>query len=224
MSWLFAAAYDPFMRRTERACLSDWRSDLLGRLSEPIRAKQVLEIGAGTGANLAHYPRTIERLVLTEPEEHMLARLRRRPEAARAEIVRADSRALPFESASFDAVVSTLVLCSVPDPARTLAEVRRVLRPGGTFLFLEHVAAEGAPRRLRWQARVEPIWRRLAGDCHLTRRTEAAIARAGLTIESLTKESMRRALPIVRSTIRGVATKPSERAEGGPGATIPTQK
>lgn len=217
MSWLFAAAYDPFMRRTERACLSDWRRDLLGRLSEPIRARRVLEIGAGTGANLAHYPRSLERLVLTDPEEHMLTRLRQRPEAARAEILRADVSALPFEAGSFDAAVSTLVLCSVPDPARALAEVLRVLRPGGAFLFLEHVAAEDAPSRLRWQARVEPIWSRLAGNCHLTRGTEAAIARAGFTIESLTKESMRKALPIVRPTIRGVATKPSEGAEVGAG-------
>jgi ubiquinone/menaquinone biosynthesis C-methylase UbiE len=200
MTWMFAAVYDPFMRRTERACLSDWRHDLLAPLTG-----SVLEIGAGTGANLAHYPRTLERLVLTDADEHMLARLRRRPEAARAEIVCASAGALPFADRSFDAVVSTLVLCSVPEPSKTLAEVRRVLRPGGSLIFLEHVAAEDAPSRLHWQRRLEPLWSRIAGNCHLTRDTAKAIEDAGFRIETLTRESMQKALPIVRPTIRGVA-------------------
>ncbi|MBX3222696.1 MAG: methyltransferase domain-containing protein [Labilithrix sp.] len=206
MSWLFATVYDPFMRRTEEACLAEWRRDLLGALPE--RAGRVLEIGAGTGANVALYPRTLERLVLTDADEHMLVRLRRRPDTAHAEIVRASAGALPFEDASFDAVVSTLVLCSVPDPMAALGEIRRVLRPGGALIFLEHVAAEDAPARLRWQRRIEPLWSRLAGNCHLTRDTASAIERAGFTFETLTRESMRKSLPIVRPTIRGVARKP----------------
>jgi ubiquinone/menaquinone biosynthesis C-methylase UbiE len=205
MSWLFAAIYDPFMRRTERACLGEWRRELLAPLEG-----DVLEIGAGTGANMMWYPRTLERLVLTEMDEHMLRRLEHRRSVAlppRAEIVKASADALPFDDASFDTVVSTLVLCSVPDLDRTLTEVRRVLRPAGALVFLEHVAAEDAPRRLRWQRRMEPVWGHIAGNCHLTRMTGDAIANAGFTLERMTKESMRKALPIVRSTIRGIARK-----------------
>jgi ubiquinone/menaquinone biosynthesis C-methylase UbiE len=200
MSWLFATAYDPFMRRTERACLQDWRHELLAPLSG-----SVLEIGAGTGANLASYPRNLERLVLTDADDHMLTRLRHRPEAARAEIVRASADSLPFPDGAFDAVVSTLVLCSVPDPRATLTEIRRVLRKNGRFVFLEHVAATDAPARLRWQKRFEPLWSRLAGNCHLTRDTAQTIQGSGFELETLKRESMRKSLPIVRPTIRGVA-------------------
>ncbi len=209
MGWFFAKVYDPFMRRTEKACLGRWRDELLAPLEG-----SVLEVGAGTGANLDHYPRRLlradgsrERLVLTDPDAHMLERLRRRPEAATAEIERARSDALPFPDESFDAVVSTLVLCSVPDVERTLHELRRVLKPTGALVFLEHVAAEeGSPRR-RWQRRVEPVWSKIAGGCHLTRQTDAAIAKAGFTFETMTKESMRKALPVVRPTVRGIARK-----------------
>lgn len=211
MSWLFATIYDPFMRKTEEACLAQWRKELLAPLEG-----SVLEIGAGTGANLSHYPRHLvradgaaERLVLTDPDAHMLERLRKRPEASgpATEIASASSDALPFPDESFDAVVSTLVLCSVPDVARTLAEIRRVLKPGGALVFLEHVAAEDGSRRRRWQGRVEPLWSRIAGGCHLTRRTDASIEQAGFTFETLTKESMRKALPLVRPTVRGVARR-----------------
>ena len=209
MSWLFATVYDPFMRRTEEACLSQWRDELLAPLEG-----SVLEIGAGTGANLGHYPRRFvrsangpERLVLTDPDLHMLERLRKRPEAGALEIARASSDALPFSDESFDAVVSTLVLCSVPDVERTLAEVRRVLKQGGALFFLEHVAADEHSPRRRWQRRIEPLWSKLAGGCHLTRETDKSIVRAGFTIETLTKESMRKSLPIVRPTVRGIARK-----------------
>jgi ubiquinone/menaquinone biosynthesis C-methylase UbiE len=205
MSWLFAAAYDPFMRKSERACLRDWREELLAPLSG-----RVIEIGAGTGANVAHYPK-LERLVLTEPDRHMLERLdaERRRALATAEVVQASADALPFADASFDVAVATLVLCSVPDLGRALAEVRRVLRPGGALVFLEHVAAEDVPSRLVWQERLEPFWCRIAGNCHLARRTAAAITNAGFELESVTKDSMRKALPVVRATIRGVARLPA---------------
>ncbi len=220
MSRFFAAVYDPFMRRTERACLQDWRRELLAPLTSS-SSRRVLEVGAGTGANLTAYPRTLERLVLTDSNEHMVKRLERRiveewpergdrPDAPKTtpEIMLASVDKLPFDDASFDAVVSTLVLCSVPEPASALAEVRRVLRPGGSLIFLEHVAAE-APRRLRWQRRFEPLWSRVAGNCHLTRATGDAIANAGFTIDTLKRESMRKSLPIVRATIRGSAHKPA---------------
>ena len=203
MSRLFAALYDPFMRSAERACLSEWRAELLGHAGG-----EVLEIGAGTGANLPFYTQAVSRLVLTEPDPDMLARLRKRTGRDRTpqpEALAAPSDALPFGDASFDAVVCTLVLCSVPDVSRSLAEVRRVLRPGGRLVFLEHVAADDRPARLAWQRRLEPLWTRVSGNCHLTRRTGEAIRSAGFRIEWEKRESMRKALPIVRPSVRGVA-------------------
>jgi ubiquinone/menaquinone biosynthesis C-methylase UbiE len=208
VSWLFAATYDPFLRRTEAACLAGWRREILG--SAVADGADVLEIGAGTGANLAAYPGLTSRagrLVLSEPDAHMLVRLRRRADeaGARADLVQASADRIPADAASFDVVVSTLVLCTVPDPHAVLAEAARVLRPGGKLVFLEHVAGEEGSSRLRWQRRVEPVWRRLAGNCRVTRATGEAIERAGFTFETLTRDSMRRALPFIRPTIRGVA-------------------
>lgn len=206
MGRIFATIYDPFMAVSERACLQSWRATLLADVSG-----RVLEIGAGTGRSLAHYPATIERLVLAEPDRHMHGRLNARIPTALApivEVVEASAQRLPFRDASFDAVVSSLVLCSTPDLADALREVRRVLVPGGRLLFLEHVADDEHPRRLRWQRRVEPLWKRVAGGCHLTRRTDQAIEAAGLVIERMERESMRKSNPLTRRTIRGVARKP----------------
>ena len=204
MSRLCAAIYDPFMRASERACLGSWRSDLLTHARG-----RVLEIGAGTGRNLEHYPERLAQLVLSEPDPHMRRRLERASaRLGRAvEVTPASADALPFADASFDTVVCTLVLCSVPDPNVVLAEVRRVLAKEGRFVFLEHVAADERPDRLRWQERLDPVWRRLAGGCRLTRRTHELIAGAGFQIEWLRRESVRKALPIVRASVRGVALR-----------------
>jgi ubiquinone/menaquinone biosynthesis C-methylase UbiE len=126
---------------------------------------------------------------------------------ASAEILDASLPTLPLEDDSCDAVVSILVLCSVPDLDRSLAEIHRVLRPGGRLAFLEHVAAENRPGRYKWQRRLEPFWKWFAGGCHLTRRTEDAIRRAGFEVESLRRESIRKAHPLVRPSIRGIARK-----------------
>ncbi len=206
MGRLLAAVYDRMNEGTEAACLQEWRAALLRDLSG-----DVLEVGAGTGMNLPHYPRELARLVVSEPDPHMRRRLLVRVPArigTPAEVVDWSVGALPVPDESFDAVVATLVLCSVPDLGRAIGEIRRVLRPGGRFVFLEHVAADQRPRRLRWQRRVEPVWRRIAGNCHLTRRTGDAIAEAGFQVVELTRASMRKAWPLVRPTIRGVAVKP----------------
>jgi ubiquinone/menaquinone biosynthesis C-methylase UbiE len=125
----------------------------------------------------------------------------------RIEVVDCPAQALAFPAGSFDAVVSSLVLCSVPDQNAALADIRRVLKPGGRLVFLEHVAADSNPPRLKWQKRVEPVWKHLMGNCHLTRRTEAAILAAGFRIERVERESIRKAMPLVRPSIRGVAVK-----------------
>jgi ubiquinone/menaquinone biosynthesis C-methylase UbiE len=201
MSWLMAAIYDGMMRGSEEACLGQWRAELLRELSGA-----VLEIGAGTGATLSLYPKTVTRLVMCEPDPHMRRKLAaKRP--VHVEIFDASIEKLPFEKESFDAVVCSLVLCSVPDQAAALAQIRRVLKPGGRLVFLEHVLAEGKPNRLKWQRRVEPVWKHLMGNCHLTRRTEAAIEAAGFRIERIQRESMRKALPVCRPSIRGIARK-----------------
>ena len=205
MSWLMAAVYDRFMRGSEEACLAQWRAELLRDLSGA-----VLEVGAGTGVTLPHYPKSITRFVLSEPDAHMRRKLKRKVDAAalrNIEISDAALDSLPFKAGEFDAVVCSLVLCSVPDQPAALAEIARVLKPGGRLVFLEHIAADGRPERLKWQRRIEPVWKHLMGNCHLTRRTEAAIAAAGFRIERIQRESIRKALPIVRPSIRGIARK-----------------
>jgi SAM-dependent methyltransferase len=203
MSWFMAAIYDRFMRETERACGHEWRRALLGDLRG-----DVLEIGAGTGRNLDHYT-GLDRLVLAEPDPHMAAKLRARlveKTPAREVLVAPwSAEQLGADDASFDAVVSTLVLCSVRDPARVLEEAKRVLRPGGKLVFWEHVAAE-RPSRLAWQRRLEPLWKPVAGNCHLTRETARSIEQAGFRFDTLVRDSARKALPVVRATIRGVAS------------------
>lgn len=204
MPRLMAAAYDRFTAATEAAGMADWRSELLAGLSG-----DVLEIGAGTGHNLRWYPATVDRLVLTEPDRHMRARLEARSGEASGPTlveVRPDGADdLVFDDATFDAVVSTLVLCSVPDPAATLAEIARVLRPGGHLVYLEHVAATGRPGTLRWQRRLEPLWKRVAGNCHLARSTGEAIVAAGFAIEDEHHDAMPKAPSVLRATVRGTA-------------------
>lgn len=202
MSFLMAQFYDRFMSKSEDACLRQWRAELLA----DVRG-DVLEVGAGTGANLAAYPRDGVRLTLCEPDEAMRARLvaKRGAEYASPRVTDWPAERLGVDDNSQDVVVTTLVCCSVTDLGAALAEFRRVLRPGGRFVFLEHVGAEQGSGRRRVQNVLNPAWRKLAGNCHLNRDTEAAIAAAGFELESVTRESMRKALPFIRPTVRGVA-------------------
>ncbi|MBI3568880.1 MAG: class I SAM-dependent methyltransferase [Gemmatimonadetes bacterium] len=206
MSWFVASIYDRWMRPAETACLVEWRAALVRGL-----AGDVLEIGAGTGAMLAHYPSTITRLVLVEPDRHMRRRLEARCRAMawpHAEVSDAAVEQMRLPDHSFDAVVCSLVLCSVPSMSAALDEVFRVLKPGGRFCFLEHVAAEKTSTCYAWQRRLEPAWRLCAGNCHLTRDTEHAICAAGFQAEQITRESLRKAMPLMRPSIRGIARKP----------------
>lgn len=207
-SLLLASVYDRLLLPSEQACLADWRAELIATLHGV-----VVEVGAGTGANLPHYTSGVARLTVTEPDAHMRRRLRAKVAATRpscpVDVSGEPADRLPMRTASVDAVVSTLVLCSVAEPARALNEYRRVLKPGGKLIFIEHVAAHDNPGRLRWQRRVEPLWKRVFGNCHLTRDTATLIERAGFHFDRCERQSMRKAAPLVRPTIRGIATTPS---------------
>ena len=173
---LFAAVYDRLNAQAERTWLGSRRAGLIGQARG-----DVLEIGAGTGANLRHY-RDVTRVVVAEPDPAMRARLTNHLASATVPVEVSDDPAerLGFLDASFDTVVATLVLCSVVDPDAALAELHRVLRPDGRLLVLEHVRGEG--RRARWQDRVTPLWRRVGAGCHPNRDTQAAVVRAGFHV------------------------------------------
>jgi len=187
-------------RKSEEAGLRALRESLLADASG-----RVLEIGGGTGANLRYYADGIESLVVTEPEPAMLRRLQRkaREEAPLAKVLRAQAEDLPFDDDSFDTVVSTLVLCGVDDQARALREARRVLRPGGRLLFLEHVRADD-PDLARFQDRVNWL-NRLVVDCDCNRATLASIEAEGFTVSRLERTTMPEAPKFVRPLIVGRA-------------------
>lgn len=199
----FSALYDRGLKATEEAGLREMRRQLLAGARG-----RVVELGAGTGANLGLYPDSVAELVLTEPDPHMTRRLREKLAGSgrEATIVEAPAERLPLEEASFDTAVATLVLCTVPDPAAALAELRRVLKPGGQLLFIEHVRAKDASLA-RWQDRLERPWRFLADGCHCNRDTLATIAAAGFEPAGVEHDRTPKALPIVEPLVRGSATR-----------------
>ena len=203
---VFAAGYDRFMAAAERNDLGPRRDGLLAQARG-----RVLELGAGTGVNLEHYGPDVTELVLLEPAEPMARRLEPKAAARGATVVRAGAESLPFEADSFDTVVATLVLCTVPDLDRALDEIRRVLKPDGRLLFLEHVQAED-PGLAKWQRRLNPIQKRVACGCHLDRPTPDAIA-ARFDLVELQRDRMRKApathgqMAIGQATQRQVANR-----------------
>ncbi len=173
----FAAIYDRMMASQEKKFFGAVRAEMLGDVSG-----DVLEIGAGTGANFRHYPKGA-RVVAIEPDPYMLERARpRAAEAAAAiELRQASAEDLPFEDASFDFVVDTLVLCSVRDPRRALAEVKRVLRPGGEFRLYEHVRYANRAGAFA-QDIANPVWNWFGAGCHPNRDTERFVREAGFEV------------------------------------------
>ncbi len=173
----FAAAYDALMWPFERAAIGAWRRRLAARARG-----RVLEVGAGTGSQLRWYPAGLE-VVALEPDPEMAGRARRRAAhaQARVSVVEAPAEALPFADASFETAVSTFCLCTVSDPAAALAELRRVLVPGGRLLAIEHVHLSWQPGR-RLQSLAAPAWASVAGGCRIDRDTVAAVREAGFDL------------------------------------------
>lgn len=197
---IFAASYDPLSARWERRHGAELRRELLA-----LARGRVLEIGAGTGLSLPHYPAG-EELVATDPSEPMLRRARRRAtEAGRTvTFVEAPAEQLPFEDDSFDTVVSMLVLCTVEDPQRAMQEIHRVLRPDGQFLFSEHVRSED-PQRARWQDRLEPVWGVVANGCHPNRNTLDTIRAAGFEVGEIEHDELPGVPALMRPYVSGQA-------------------
>ena len=203
---LTAAGYDWLFDRVDPLGGADHRRRLVEQATGA-----VLEIGAGTGRNLPRY-RTATRVVALEPGPGMRARANQAAQAAHVavEVIDGTAEHLPFPDAAFDTVVASLVLCTVPDLAQTLAEARRVLRPGGTLRFYQHVRADD-PRLARWQDRLERPWGWLAGGCHPNRDVVAAITAAGFRMLELDRFDFQIMSPAGPPPRPGVAQRPASR-------------
>jgi ubiquinone/menaquinone biosynthesis C-methylase UbiE len=198
----FSAIYDRAMKSTEEAGMREIRRQALAAASG-----RTIEIGAGTGLNVELYPDGVSELVLAEPDEHMLNRLRpKMPAWGRdVDVAQAPADRLPFDDDSFDTAVFTLVLCTVPDPAAALREAARVLRPGGKLLFVEHVRSP-EPALARWQDRLEGPWKFLGDGCHCNRDTVATIEASPFTVEHVERGELPKAPPLVRPLVHGSAS------------------
>jgi ubiquinone/menaquinone biosynthesis C-methylase UbiE len=179
------------------------------RLLADLRGR-VLEVGAGNGLNFPHYPATVTEVLAVEPEPYLrrlaLAAARQAPVPIR--VVDGTAEALPATDSAVDAVVASLVLCTVAELDQALAETRRVLRPGGRLRFYEHVRATD-PRLARWQDRLERPWGWLVGGCHPNRDTVAAITAAGLRLVQLDRFDLQAMPPLARPHVLGVAERGS---------------
>jgi ubiquinone/menaquinone biosynthesis C-methylase UbiE len=195
-----ASVYDPFLALGEHRGMRGRRRRLLERARG-----RVLEIGAGTGLNLAHYPDQLDELLLSEPVDPMARRLesRLRRSGVRGRVLRAGAQAIPVASGSIDTVVSTMVLCTVPDPEAALDEIRRVLHPDGRLLFCEHVRSD-SNRLSRWQERLAGPWEAFADGCRCNQETLGLIQRT-LRVERLEREEWRGMPGLVRPLIVGEA-------------------
>jgi len=200
----FAMTYDRQIAKTEKAGLHAFRERLLAGASG-----DVIEIGGGTGLNLSCYEPAVRSLTITEPEPAMLRRLEGKVRAERpdAKVLRAPAEDLPFDDDSFDVAVSTLVLCGVDDQPRALRELRRVLRPGGRLLFIEHLRS-GDPGTARLQDRLNWL-NRLVVCCDCNRPTLDSIRAVGFTVTEVEHTELPKAPPFVRPTVLGSATVPA---------------
>lgn len=178
---IFARVFAKLVALDDRSGQAEHRTELLAGLSG-----RVIEVGAGTGANFAHYPAEVSEVVAVEPEPYMQTHAVQAAGEVDIDVEVVDSIAerLPVEDASVDAAVASLVLCSIDDPAVSLAEMARVVRPGGELRFYEHVRSLN-DRSARWQDRLDVIWPHLFGNCHTARDTASMIEDSGWEVVDL---------------------------------------
>jgi len=177
---VFARIYTKVADMAERRGGAEHRRALLAGLTG-----RVVEVGAGSGANFAHYPTTVDQVVAVEPEPYLRERAQRAAAhaAVPVSVVAGDADRLPGEAGSFEAGVAALVLCTVPDQQRSLAELFRVIRPGGMLRFYEHVIADTSGQARFQRFADATFWPHVAGGCHMARDTKSAIEQAGFEIE-----------------------------------------
>lgn len=180
MGKFLAMLYDPIIAPLDYFGVRRWRRWAVGSANG-----HVLEIGVGTGLNLPHY-RAAQLIAAIDPDGESLSRALNRRNGARISLHQARAEELPFADDSFDAVVGTLTFCSIGEPARALAEVRRVLKSGGVLRLVEHVRVHN-----RWvagmQDAITPLWKQIAGGCHLNRDTLSAVERAGFQVRRVNR-------------------------------------
>jgi ubiquinone/menaquinone biosynthesis C-methylase UbiE len=164
--------------------MEDYRRGLV-----PGARGRVLEVGVGSGMNLPFYAADVREVVGVDPSQELLEMARRRAAGAGRPVTltRASATSLPLDDASFDTIVMTWTLCTIPDPLAALGEMRRVLRPGGALLFVEHGLSPD-PAVARWQHRLTPLWRRFTGGCHLDRKMDDLVRAAGFALPELRNE------------------------------------
>jgi SAM-dependent methyltransferase len=199
---IFARFFNQLAKLIEKE-IGKHRHELLEGLSG-----RVVEIGAGNGMNFQHYPSTVDEVVAPEPEPYLRSKAEEAARFAPVPVSVSDAAAdpLPFDDASFDAGVASLVLCTVPDPALALAELQRVVKPGGDLRFMEHVRSDSA-RKARWQDWLDHsgLWPRVAGGCHCSRDTVAAIKAAGFEVERVRTFDLGPSWGITNPHVAGVA-------------------
>jgi SAM-dependent methyltransferase len=205
----FAWYYPRLMGVSERAGGAALRARAVGGATG-----RTLEVGAGNGYNLPHYTAEVTELVVTEPSPHMVELLRDRlatdpPPVGAWELIRTGAEELPFPDASFDTVTAGYVHCTIPRPELAVAEITRVLKPGGRYLFIEHVRARAGSLLGRMQDLIEPVHVYVAAGCHPNRRTEQLLRSSGLTVERLEHTTLPMSVPSVRPVILGSARKPT---------------
>lgn len=201
---IFAAIYNPVLASGEVSGMRKLRRTLLAQADG-----SVLEIGAGTGLNLVHYPPAVTELTVTEPDEAMFKKLSKASTKAgrTPKVVQAPAEKLPFPDNTFDTAVSTMVLCTVSDVAATLAEIRRVVRPGGKFILVEHVKSTG-PRLGGAQDKLQKPWKAFACGCNCNLDTVGLLSAAGFDTSMLQAEKWKLMPPLVRPLQAGIVAVP----------------